>query len=485
MTKLLAVLKLNQLELDKCTKDSVHDFIKSKINPQNVATFFCLSKLYSLSDLSKVTMDYIQCWFTAVAKTKNFLHLDFALIKRIVSSSELNTTSEIEVFTAANDWMSCNFQQKVKHAKHLLLLIRLPLLTDSAFTHVLTKSSAFHKVDECLTLINVILENKELYFKQLPSSSFSCRYYSNNNFDILHCGDYSFIIDDYYSNYYSDSIFVNKIDGRNLIRSRSVPSLTNNRLFQENHTPVIYLKGHVYLLNCLFNEVSDFEKIEKYSIATDSVEVIGELFNNRENYCACGFIDRIYFIGGYLKDMYVLTLTATCTYFDTENYEWVDVERMQEARSQAACTVFEERIVVSGGFNDDDDDYLNTVEAYDHIADEWTYMPSMIESTCGHSLIAIKNKLFAIGADKEFLEMYDSKSNTFVAIKKHPTYNNSYGYSRLAHAIGMEKKVFIFRYESSKTLCYDVVKDEWFENKLCCTLPNRFNFFLKIPKLNV
>ena len=480
MTKILVVLKLNQLELDKCTKDNVHDFIKSKINPQNVATYFCLSKLYNLPDISKVAMDYIQCWFTAVAKTKNFLHLDFPLIKRIVSSSKLNTTSEIEVFTAANDWMSCNFQEKVKHAKHLLLLIRLPLLTKSAFTHVLTKSSAFQEVDECRTLINIILENKDLYFKQLPSSSFSSRYYSNNNFDVLHCGDHMSLKDGKYDTH---TIFVNKIDGRNLIRSRSVPSLTNNRRFLINNTPVVYLKGYVYFLDCLYKESSEFNKIEKYSIATDSVEVIGDISDDREYYCACGFIDKIYFIGGYLEDK--KERTATCTYFDTKNYEWEDVKSMKEARSSAACIVFEERIVVSGGSNGHNN--LSTVETYNHIANEWTYMPSMIESTCCHSLIAIKSKLFAIGGDKEYLEMYDSKSKTFVAIKKHPTYDNTqyiYWYS-FAHAIAMEEKVFIFLFESSTTFCYDVDKDEWIENKPCCTATNNFNFFLKIPKLNV
>ena len=47
------------------------------------------------------------------------------------------------------------------------------------------------------------------------------------------------------------------------------------------------------------------------------------------------------------------------------------------------------------------DDYLNTVEAYDEIADEWSYMPSMIESVYSHSLNAIKNKLFAIKSGKK------------------------------------------------------------------------------------
>ena len=155
---------------------------------------------------------------------------------------------------------------------------------------------------------------------------------------------------------------------------------------------------------------------------------------------------------------------------------------MKEIRTQAPCAVFEERIVVSGGF--DGDNNLNTVEAYDHIADEWTYMPSMIESTFDHSLIAIKNKLFAVGRRSRIIEMYDSKSNTFVAITKYPTFHY-WPYSFLAHAIGMGEKFFIFFKESSNTSYYDADKDVWFENIPCFEAKSYFNFFLKIPKLTV
>ena len=42
-------------------------------------------------------------------------------------------------------------------------------------------------------------------------------------------------------------------------------------------------------------------------------------------------------------------------------------------RKFAACTVFEGKIVVSGGVQS------NTVESYDFYENKWTYLPSMIE----------------------------------------------------------------------------------------------------------
>ena len=50
---------------------------------------------------------------------------------------------------------------------------------------------------------------------------------------------------------------------------------------------------------------------------------------------------------------------------------------MIQARDNAACAVFEGKIVVSGGYDNNDND-LNTVETYDVIGNEWSPMADMI-----------------------------------------------------------------------------------------------------------
>ena len=68
------------------------------------------------------------------------------------------------------------------------------------------------------------------------------------------------------------------------------------------------------------------------------------------------------------------------------------VAGMNEARRDAACTVFEGRIVVSGGL-DINYNKLNTVDSYDVIADEWSPMANMIQSKRYHSSVVVRNKL--------------------------------------------------------------------------------------------
>ena len=57
---------------------------------------------------------------------------------------------------------------------------------------------------------------------------------------------------------------------------------------------------------------------------------------------------------------------------------------------------FKEKIVVTGGFNNTTLLTLNTVEAFDHVANKLTYIPNLIEEKFCHKSVAIKNNLFIV-----------------------------------------------------------------------------------------
>ena len=323
----------------------MYNHIKTIINPQNVATYYQLSKLFSLSNLSKETQVYIHRWFTTLAEAKNFLELDIELVKKVLLSSDLHITSEIEVFNAAEAWISYKYNERKNYSKELLKTVRLSLLSINALKYCLQLDSPFQTVEECQEVIKEVLNEKEKCLANNQNHKItkevSTRYCKQNNFEILFCACDFFPTE-------GDISFVDKIDGRNLLRSRTVPTLTENRDFGQNSTPVIYLKGHIYLFDCLYEEFSKIKQVEKYSIVNDSLESVGEIVDDYEDYCACGFIDKIYLIGGCLKD----EKTATCRYFNTNDNTWGNVRSMKEVRSSAACTAFEGKIVVSGGWVD-------------------------------------------------------------------------------------------------------------------------------------
>ena len=89
---------------------------------------------------------------------------------------------------------------------------------------------------------------------------------------------------------------------------------------------------------------------------------------------------------------------------------------MKQYRDFAACTVFEGKIVVTGGT---DNRYkLNSVEAYDYYENKLTYLPEMIERRYYHASVSMGNKMFVIGGEKTpSCEAFDCLSRKFTALK--------------------------------------------------------------------
>ena len=102
--------------------------MKNKMTSRNNLLYHKIAEIFKLSGLIQTSMSYADRCFLMVAKTKNFLELDFALVKKILQSSKLHITSELEVFNAANDWISYKSEERIKHAKDIILTVRLPLL---------------------------------------------------------------------------------------------------------------------------------------------------------------------------------------------------------------------------------------------------------------------------------------------------------------------------------------------------------------------
>ena len=150
---------------------------------------------------------------------------------------------------------------------------------------------------------------------------------------------------------------------------------------------------------------------------------------------------------------------------------------MNNARTLLACSVFEGRIVVSGGYHNDS---LNTVEAYDHVGDTWENMPNMTNGRFRHKSVAVKNKLFVIGGlSTNNFEVFDSNSNKFTFLK-HPSRAYEFELYDPFKVITVGSKIFIFQ-SNSEVKTYDFENDEW-SVKVCeATKDLMFFSCVKIP----
>ena len=123
-----------------------------------------------------------------------------------------------------------------------------------------------------------------------------------------------------------------------------------------------YIKNNVYVLGGHDDYGEHVTQVDKYSLITHKWEQIATI--SGKDFCACAFMDHIFVIGGRddNEDYF-----DSCLKFHTKSNELNEISKMNEERLNAACTVFEERVVVTGGYTFEA--FLTTtVEAYDHLS---------------------------------------------------------------------------------------------------------------------
>ena len=132
-------------------------------------------------------------------------------------------------------------------------------------------------------------------------------------------------------------------------------------------------------------------------------ELKTQLDLSNEKFCIFSFKQNLYVIYSYVY-------SSKCIVYNDKDDKWSQIADLNEERIAAAFTVFEGKIVVSGGFQ-------SSVEAYDYYENKWTFLPDMIHSLRQHVSVSIGNKLFVIGGFEKSCEIFDSFSRKFCSIK--------------------------------------------------------------------
>ena len=340
--------------------------------------------------------------------------------------------------------------------------VRLNLLSKDTIRQLLDSSTFFKKDRDCLKILNSFLNCEHSSFLNTSSVNLKSRYCSQKSFNILVCGG---ILPDSWCPCNSVScVDVNSLGDVKVCQ----PMLTFRDFLK-----AVCLKGDLYVFGGFKNNNDWIMSVDKYSFTSKTWSQVAEMWDNFVAFCACAFMDKIYIIGG---DKGRVTINS-CLQFDTSDYSGKKISRMNEVRACAACVVYEERIVVSGGL-DNDFRISNTVESYDILPDKWSSMPNMNYRNYNHSLVVVKNKLFVISNRENTCEVFDNVCKVFITIKS-PELNSEYTATR-AYSIG--KQIFVFQFELP-ILIYDTDKNEWSEESCEVTKDLRHFSCVKVPYL--
>ena len=462
--EIITIVKFNKLFLSKLVSNKMSNIIEEKLQILNVACFYKFSNLFSLPSLYTATTNYIQRCFTMVIESQNYLELDYTCVSRILASSSLQIDSELEVFNAANRWLIYNIEERNKYAKNLLLAVRLHLLSDYTLNYMLNKSSSICDIDECVEILNKALEDRYNLYNNRYSTYYTYRCCSQKMFNIMLCGGLDKKSD-------KPTKKVVEFNVNNLETLNILPSMTKERY----DSKAVCIKGEVYVFGGYDGDHNLIMSVDKYSFVTKTWNTVTDMYDEREYFSTCAFMDKVYVVGGNDENT-----TNSCLQFDTKENNWREVVGMKWERTYAACTVFTGKIVVSGGL-DVNINALNTVESYNVIADSWVSMPSMIEARYWHNLVVAKNKLFAIGGYTiNACEIFDNACKQFVNINS-PELSLLY-----LKVFSLGSKIFILEDSSSVRRRriihrYDVEKDEWSQESQEATKHISDYSYAKIP----
>ena len=439
------------------------NFFDNKVSVKNVTLLYTLAKVFNLSRLAETTLSYIQRCFSMVVETQSFLELNFELVAKILSSSEINIHSEVEVYNAAISWLKYKINDRSKYAKQLLLAVRLPLLSDCAVNGVVNSTSSFIQNDEFAHVLKEIIARKDHFFKNKRNVYYKTRYCSQEKFHtLIFCGFEETCCKA------ANDVDQTKRDNSNSIKF--VPTLYKKHYCSESAC----IKGEVYLLGGTSDHLHGIiTSVEKYSPESKTWTEVARMLDDRILYTACAYMDSIFVIGGTLKLDSWITLNS-CLQFNTTSKKWKEVSRMTEARERLVSAVFEGRIIVSGG-EDGRFRTLNTVEAYDVISDKWSSMPNLVKRTHHHKLVAVKNKLYVVRRGGDDCEVFDTISGKFVVFKQEFDYFDFY------QVVSIGNKIMIFYTGISSIIFYDVEENEWFEQPFEATKDLNGFSTVKIP----
>ena len=243
ITEKITATRFNKFYLNKRAFDTIYTILKEKLQIKNAASVYQFVNLFNLTSLRNSTLSYTERCFTIISDSKSFLEIEYNLISKILASSNLLITSEIEVFKVANKWLNHNIKQRSKYAEDLLAKIRLHLLSTETIKHLLNDSAFFNKDERCVKILNNMLDCREKKVYTSSSSYHTRRYCNQKYFKLLVCGGRKAGNNMTCSN-------VNCIDINKLGDVEAFSPMITGRDSQK----LIYLKGNVYVIGGLNNK---------------------------------------------------------------------------------------------------------------------------------------------------------------------------------------------------------------------------------------
>ncbi|CAF3382448.1 unnamed protein product [Rotaria sp. Silwood1] len=454
------ILQIEEVQITCC------EFLQKQLDPTNCLGIRAFADTHSCRELLRIADRYAQQHFIDVKESEEFLFLPINQLIDIISSDELNMTSEEDVFNAVMQWVSCDVQQRKQYLPTILENVRFPLMSARFLVNTVSSDPLIRADQKCRDLVD---EAKD--YLLLPQERLNMQGPRTRRRKPIKSSEVLFAVGGWCS---GDAIASVEMFDPTTNEWRAVSpmskrrcgvgvSVLNNLLYAVGgHDGVSYLNsverfdpqtnqwsndvaptsscrtsvGVAVLDGCLFavggqDGISCLNLVEKYDPSTQRWSRITSMGTKRLGVAVAVLDGYLYAIGGSDGQSPLNTVER----YDPKTNKWSPVASMTTRRKHLGCAVYNGFIYAVGGR--DDATELSTAERYNPKANQWSPVVAMNSRRSGVGLAVVNNNLMAIGGFDgasylKSVELYDSESNSW---KLHGGMN----YRRLGGGVGVIK----------------------------------------------
>ncbi len=363
-------------------EDMTKDVLLSSLNVKNC--MFVLEFAKHFPSLEGTLMEFVIENFQEVyEKNKDFAKLPFQMFKDIISSTNLDITQEINIWSSIREWTEADLARK-SHLPQLLQVVRLGLITHSDCLklgyeyNILTGDADFPSMDK----IEDFQRWKHTIDSTMPRPDFPLDWITirPSKKCAIVTGGWTQL---------QPSTSIEMYDYKNDMWFNLPVQLPGARAYHG----CIEVNGKVYIIGG-FDGTTYYKSLFCLDLASKKWIELPPMHFKRCYVSVVAHNGYIYVMGGYDGLNENRRLTA-CERFDPSTNQWTLMSNMKKSRSDASAVTHEGDIYIAGGFNGDQ--YLNSVERYSIAEDKWFLLKPMKRRRGGVGCAILNNTVYAIG----------------------------------------------------------------------------------------
>ncbi|XP_056130977.1 kelch-like protein 3 isoform X2 [Lampris incognitus] len=343
------------------------EFLQSQLHPSNCLGIRAFADLHTCTQLLNQAHAYAEQHFCEVVQGEEFLGLSLQQVCSLISSDKLTVSTEEKVFEAMVAWIKHDKAARLEHMPKLMEHVRLPLLSRDYLVQIVEEEALIKNNNTCKDFLIEAMK-----YHLLPA------------------------------------------DQRHLMKTdRTRP-----------RTPISIPKVMIVVGG---QAPKAIRSVECYDFQEDRWYQVADLPSRR---CRAGVVSmagHVYAVGGFNSSLRERTVDV----YDGVRDQWSAVSSMQERRSTLGAAVLGDLLYAVGGFNGSigklyavggydgaSRQCLSTVEEYDPVTDQWSYVADMSTRRSGAGVGVLSGQLYAAGGHdgplvRKSVEVYDPQTNTW------------------------------------------------------------------------